>query len=275
MASKRSLPGVQRTDAYLLDPDAVTLVTDEKHKLYDPRVKLTVDENLVLNIMVHGVIEPIVVRTGTEPPEVIDGRQRVKAAREANLRLRAEGKEPVRVLAVRRRGEDSDLFGVLCSANEHRHEDDPVEKARKAQRLLNMGRTNAEVCVTFGWSLSALTHHLRLLDIDASVRSAVSSGDLSVTAASKLGSLPLKEQGPTLEKLQEGGGKPTVKAAAHAAGKTTKPRAPGKVAVRRVVSKLNPNSEMAKWFTWGAEWATGGVTSKEVADAGLVLPEVT
>jgi ParB family transcriptional regulator, chromosome partitioning protein len=194
MASRRSMPGVQRTDAYLLDPHDVALIEDEDHPLYDARVLLPVDENLVRNIMVNGVIKPIVVQTGTDPPVVIDGRQRVKAAREANRRLQKEGKELIRVAAVRRRGEEGDLYGVLVSANAHTQLDGPVEHARKAQKMKNLGKTDEEVCIAFGWSKARLQSYLVLLDVSAPIRKAVEAGQVSVSAAAKLAGMAPKEQ---------------------------------------------------------------------------------
>lgn len=102
-----------RTNAWLFDPEQLKLVTDESHHLYDPRIHLPIDEAMVKNIMVNGVIEPVIIAKEGQDVIVVDGRQRTKNAIEANKRLTAEGKEPVKVTCIIRRGDDASLFGVL------------------------------------------------------------------------------------------------------------------------------------------------------------------
>src|SRR5512137_1971108 len=96
-----------QTFSYL--PEALTLVRDKSHPLYDERVDLPPDEAAVLSIMRHGVIKPITVRKngymngGTAVIEVMDGRSTVIAAAEANRRLLKAGRDPILVPAIIRR----------------------------------------------------------------------------------------------------------------------------------------------------------------------------
>ena len=94
-ASRDALGAKGKTDVYYLDPDEVVLVTDKKSALYDERVENSYNEELVLNMLyapdgetAQGVLEPTIGRRNPETGkvEIIDGRQRTLACREANKR---------------------------------------------------------------------------------------------------------------------------------------------------------------------------------------------
>src|SRR5271166_30696 len=91
-----------KKDLNLFDPENVLLVTDIKSDLYDRRVDDEPTEEMIRNVMHYGVIEPIVVRKNQETgkTEVVAGRMRTKACREANRRLVARGEAPLRIPAV-------------------------------------------------------------------------------------------------------------------------------------------------------------------------------
>lgn len=200
-----------RQDLLQFDPEDIALITDVAHPLYDPRVGLPVDESMVLNIMANGVLEPIGVRRNGEKDgvpviECVYGRQRVKAAREANKRLAKEGKQTIRVPAVIKRGGDGVLFGMLISENEGRQDDSPVDKAKKIARYLEHGRTTKDAAVMFCCSEQSIKDKLALLDLDKSVQKAVETGKIGATlAAHELSKLPREEQKDALDKLVEAG----------------------------------------------------------------------
>jgi ParB family chromosome partitioning protein len=179
MATLHHALDAQRSDVFMLEPEKLTLVTDPAHPLYDPRVHDEPDEALVRNIMVYGVLEPVLIRKNGERVEVIAGRGRVKAALEANRRLTAEGKQPIRVPAIVKRGQDADMFGVLISENECRREDSPLAKSEKALRLINMGKSTAEVAIAFGVKRQSVESWLALGDVAQPVREAVEAGEIS------------------------------------------------------------------------------------------------
>lgn len=217
-----------RLNTFLVDPADLKIITDEKHPLYDPREKLPVDEAMVLSIMSYGVVEPVVVAKDGQDVVVIDGRQRVKNAREANRRLKAQGKELVRVPALVKKAPEGTLFGVMVLTNEHRQDDPPLAKAEKLSRFLAMGRSEAEAAVVFGMKEPEVKNLLKLLDCAKPVQKAVQDGVLSVSAAANLSSLPRTEQADKLEKLlKDAAGKPkgkkhgrvTVREAKKATGK--------------------------------------------------------
>lgn len=197
-------------------PEKLTIVTDEKHPLYDERAMLPVDENLVLNIMALGIIQPVTLRLngkddqGKPIVEVVVGRQRVKACLEANRRLRKEGKEPHRVPAIMKRAEAGTLTGVMISENEHRQSDTPIVRAKKLARYLDTGKTEAEAAVIFGVTVQTVRTMLKVLELHPKVQAAIERNNLPVNVAKELHVLPQEEQPAALEKLVAAG---TVKGA--------------------------------------------------------------
>jgi len=149
----------RRSDCLWLDPDEVQIVTDKNHPLFDSRALLPVDEKLVTNILfeMQGVLEPILVaKDGEGNAIVIDGRQRTKALRSANKKLRAAGAEPLQIPCLLKRGDDNQIYAMSISTNEQRREDTAKEKAVKAARLLNQGYTQAEAGRVFGVSAETI-----------------------------------------------------------------------------------------------------------------------
>jgi ParB family chromosome partitioning protein len=210
-ASRDSLNAKGKRDAYMFDPEDLVLVMDEKSPLYDDRVDLPIDEALVLNIMFapdgvpQGVLEPIngLRNSETGKVEVIDGRQRVKAAREANKRLKKMGMEPVWVPAMLKRANAHSAMGMLISSNEHRQNDTPLGKAKKAQRYIDLGRSEEEIATLFGISKASVKNLLSLLDAPITVQKAVESGKITVSDGYKLAKLDPAEAREKVAELQE------------------------------------------------------------------------
>ena len=204
-AAQREMP--------LFDPEQLTIVTDEKHPLWDERVKMKLDEHLVKSIMFYGVTQPIIVRRNGEDKkgrpiiEVVDGRQRVKACIEANKRLKAKGSVTHRIPATTRTGEDKELMGVMVTTNEIRKGDAMITQAKKAQRLLEAGQTEAEVALSFGVTTATIKNFLQLLQCAKPIQNAVSSGALSADIAKTLGKLPREEQLSAFADLEKQGKK--------------------------------------------------------------------
>lgn len=196
----------KRLNAFAMDPNDLVVIgldTEDgpEHYLWDERVKLPLDEPLARNIMVHGVIHNVTVTKDGDRVLVVAGRQRVRSAREANIRLEREGKATILVPVTVRRGEDADLAGVFVSENENRRPDTPLAKAQKAQRLLNMGRPEEQVAVDMGLKLPHLKQLLKLMELAPEVRKAVNADRLSASAALELHGMPRDKQKAKLDGL--------------------------------------------------------------------------
>ncbi|KVR93303.1 ParB/RepB/Spo0J family partition protein [Burkholderia vietnamiensis] len=192
------------------DPGTLVLVTDPAHPLFDERVHWPVDENMVRNIMFQGVIQPIEVTKDPETGEVqvVTGRQRVKAAREANRRLVDRGEPPVTVPGIVRRIPRVDRASVLSAAiaseNAIRQQETPLSTAAKMARQLRM-RSEADVAVLFGCNVQTVRATVALLDCCEAVQKAVDAGQINVTHARKLAKLEPSEQREKVAELVEAG----------------------------------------------------------------------
>lgn len=194
-----------KKDMLLFDPEELVLVTDEKSDLYDDRVHLEPTAAFVANLEHYGVLEPVIVRknTTTGKTEVVDGRQRVKGLRLANKNLKKRGEDPWRVEAVVKRGDAGTAIGMMISTNEQRLDDTPLNRAKKAARMLERGKTEAEVGIALGCSVSSVKNLIALLDAPAVVRHAVESEKISVTDGYKLSKLGVDEAKKKVERLIE------------------------------------------------------------------------
>src|SRR5580658_9498251 len=194
-ASRDALKAKGKTDVYFFDPVDLVLVKGKDDLLYDARAEESFDEDLVLN-MLHrpdgkpplGVIEPVIVRRNPESGkvEVVAGRRRVLAAREANRRFKSMGLSPIRVPAWIKRLDESSTLAALVSENEHRLADSPLNRAKKLQRYINLGHGEKEAAVLFGVSEATVRNMLLVLDAPAAVRHALEAGKIAATAAYQL-----------------------------------------------------------------------------------------
>lgn len=203
-----------RRDIALFDPEDLIVITDKSHVFYDPRAERPADEKLVASIMASGVLEPIIVRvlsssrSGGEKRdvEVIAGRKRTIANREANKRLKAKGEEPRPIPVIVKRGTDLELFDVFVTENAIREDLTPLERAEIMKRQLELGATYDQLGTSFGLTPPAVRYTLQLLDLHPTVKKAVQQGKIkSVLAAKELSKLPQEEQPEALTKLLESG----------------------------------------------------------------------
>ena len=270
--SRDSLGNLGKIDVPTFDPDDVVLVEEKTSALYDERVDNDYKESLVLNMMFEvdgvplGVIKHLVGRRNTETGkiEIIDGRQRTKAAREVNRRRRKRGLEPIRLPVHVQRANDQRAMSMLISANEHSTEDSPMNRAKKAQRYIDLGRDEKEVAVLLGQSESTVKNLLKLLDAPAAVRNAVDAGKITTSDAYKLAREEPEEAKKRVAELIE-----------HAPRTPGKKRSKNAKKARAIVSggkKKKPNMFEADAKT---EAKAEKKIEKEVAEAIAAWIEVT
>jgi ParB family chromosome partitioning protein len=273
----------RRISTFLFDPDDLIIVgldTNDgpEHPLYDEgRLKEKVPDSMVKNIMRFGVIESISITKVGDKPVVVDGRRRVRAAREAAKRQRAQGEETVKVPCLVKRGDDEELMGILISGNEHRLDDGPIARAMKAQRLKDRGRNLAEIGVYFGVSSTAISNWLAVLDCIAEVKRAVEKGIISMSAAVELSGLSPEEQKAALAKMVAEG-KTTVADAKNkkkaSRGESTT-RAPRKTLVKKVIEAEDAENVLGKDFIRGVLWTIGEMEPRQVKGLTALIDEVS
>lgn len=238
-----------KTNVLTFEPEKLHLVTDKTHPLYDERILLPLEESMILNIMDQGVLEPIIV---WKDPElgltcVVDGRQRVRHTLAANKRLVKEGKLPLLVPAVVKRGSANRMAQAMISANEIRKADTPLVRARKMADALERGHDEKDLALMFGVKVQTVRATLSLLDATQAVKDAVESGTVTVTQARQLSSLPPEEQRGKVKELEE--------ATAGTAGHEKSRRQ------RQVLGEAKPRLKTRKEITKALEGASGEYAS--------------
>jgi ParB family chromosome partitioning protein len=199
----------KKAELKMIDPDDLVIVgldTNDgpDHELYDERALEPLDEALVKNVSVYGVLQPVTVREQGGQLFVVDGRQRVRAARSARNQQSKAGEFEIRVPYTTHGAEGADrqqLTGIMVSANEQRRADEVLVKAAKAARMKALGASLDEVAIAFGRSTVTIRNWLSLLEADDAVLDAVRDGTCAVSAANEIVKYPKEEQAGVLNTL--------------------------------------------------------------------------
>lgn len=192
-----------KSNVLFFEPDALHLVDDPQHPLYDERIHLPLSEPVVLNIMEFGVLEPIIVWKDPESGKtcVVAGRQRVKGAIEANLRRAKAGMEPWLVPGIAKRGSAMQMAKFRDSENEIRQPDTPLGRAKKMQQQMEYGHDESDVALLFGCSVKTVLDTLALLDCTQDVQTALEAGIVTVTQARQLVDMLPEQQREKVKEL--------------------------------------------------------------------------
>lgn len=205
--STKKVVYIEPTNLYIVglddESDESSTITDP---LFDERVGLELDENFVRNIMVYGINTPVLCRDEAGRTVVVDGRQRVRAARQANRRFKDAGEVQLKVPVIIINGSDRRVQGIMISANEQRRDDGVLVKAKKAVRMLDLTGSKDEVCIAFGKTAQTINAWIRLVNAVTEIHDAVEAGTISATAAIELAGLPRGEQVEALTRAIEGAG---------------------------------------------------------------------
>lgn len=149
---------------------------------------------LVGSIREIGVLQPIVVRPGSEPDtyELIMGERRWRATQEVGL---------TSIPAIIRDTEDGDLLRDALLENLHRSALNPLEEAAAYRQLLDdFGCTHEELAVRISRSRPQISNTLRLLRLPPLVQRRVAAGVLSAGHARALLGL---SDGAEIERLAQ------------------------------------------------------------------------
>lgn len=188
----------------LLDPEALTVVTDKKHVLYDPRVDLPLEEAMLQSLDEQGVLQPIRVRENGEKDgrpllEVIFGRRRTRHLCEVNRRRAERGLPPHKMPVTFVHGSDQEMLLLMLAENFQRKDDTPASAAWKVQTAIKLGSTPKEVAGAIGCSEARVNNLLDFLNLHKEVQDAIEAGSLPIGAVQSFASLPREEQPAALQ----------------------------------------------------------------------------
>jgi len=280
MAGTQLLDG-KRESLFRVDPATLTIIgldTEDgsDHPLWDERIKLDLDEAMVLNIMALGVREPVVVvvqgKGESRVAAVVDGRQRVRHAREANARLVKRGEPALQVPVIAEKGmSEQEQMLLSVSLNEIRQDDPVMVKAAKASRMKARGAAFAEIAMSFGVTDQTVALWVNINSLTDVAKRAIADGRITPTAAGQLAGLKPEEQKAALAELlaeaEATGEKPTVdkakdKVRAKKNGDTTTTIAPKRRVLRRVIE--TGTEVLSADFLAGVRFAIGDLNPKTI-----------
>lgn len=192
------------------DPDALNIVIDPKHPLYQRRAHNDPPAWMIQSAIDHGIITPIKIRKGpvidgVQTWDVVVGRMRVKSARAANKIRREQGLMGMTVACEEFRGSDEEAQALIAIENEHRVATDPMTRAETAAQAIKFGASEAKVMNDNVWTRAQLDAHLALLNVSPKVQAAVMEGRLQLAAVPKIAKLTRDDQDVQIDKLAASG----------------------------------------------------------------------
>lgn len=289
--AKTAIPDASRGSVFLVDPDNIVIIgvdTDDgpEHELYQEGLKRPLDQAMVASVIEHGVLEAISVRKNGSFVEAVTGRHRTLWARAANEKLASAGGEPRLVPCIVKRLDTKTAGLQMVVENEHRKQpDDPIVRARHAQRMITNGHDTKSAARAFNVSPQAISQRLKLLDLAAPVQKMLEAGQLSASAASTLAPLEHKVQVERAKELVAAGGgvaeaqrvvraerAPKTNGAAPVEGATV---APNKVLLRKVVAHENFKTMLDADTQNAIRWAAGEGPASRIAGLTALIKAVT
>ena len=157
---------------------------------------------LVASVRRYGVVTPVIlVDTGDgQGRQLVDGRRRVLAAKEAGL-------THVEAVTYSFNREDARTFPaelLTLTLNELRRPN-PVAEAEAIRRLLDRGAPLRDICRATGMSPARVKQRMRLLNLAAPLAQALSQGEITVGTAEAAAKLSSTEQRALADRLAERG----------------------------------------------------------------------
>jgi len=152
---------------------------------YQPRGQFDDEkmQELVESVRVHGVLQPVVVRSrGDGNYELVAGERRLRAAKAAGL---------ARIPVVVRELTDEQVIEVALVENLQREDINPIDAAIAYKRLTDeFGLSQEDVAFGMGKSRSAVANTMRLLALPEPVKEELRSGRISEGHARAILSVP-------------------------------------------------------------------------------------
>ena len=259
----------QRKTVFMMDPSDVVIIgidTDDgpEHPLWDNRIKLEVPVEFVDNVAMEGVLQTIDVAKIGESAVVVNGRQRVRAARVANETLKSLGQELIKVPVMVVQSDEKVTVRKGMSANAHSRPDSPLDQARRIQKLLAHGGTKKEAMVAIGAkTVQTVEDRLRLLELPSHIQDRIDSGEISATQA--LDALRSGDITPAMAPDKKRKSSKELKPR-----RVGRPAGPTKPTVQRVIEA--GEGRLPSSFMLALRWVCGEISAEE-AHVDALLPK--
>lgn len=189
---------------FSFDPESVFIPglddhCDETHPLYDPGVHVPLDKEQVANVKRDGIHQEILITPyladGVWVPAVLDGRHRTRWLRRAN-QLRATAGEEKLTIDCRNAtdGEIASAVAVKHAANFVRANRHPAARAHACAELHKLGRSNKEIAIDLGVSVSTVENFMAFENAVPEVKKAFEAGKIPVAGVYKIAKLKPEKQ---------------------------------------------------------------------------------
>lgn len=282
--NKKAIDAKRGVNTFAVDPGQLVIVgRDTKHKrgehpLWQDRALEDPDEALVQDMMARGFTSVIDVRKDGPRLEVVAGRRRVIAAREANRRLGGDG-AAVMVQCKVFRGSNSDAALWVLGENANRKDLSPLQMAYDLQNCINFGASDDEAARACGKTPGYMRQLLSLLDLGAEAQKAVVDGLIAPSSAFSLASLTRDEQKVEVEKIAAGEYKPTraaIEGAVKAvrSGEATVTLAPNKTLLRKLIAHEDAERVFGEDGLLALRWVVGDAKPRTIAGLSDLIRKV-
>jgi ParB family transcriptional regulator, chromosome partitioning protein len=184
-------------------PPAAVALTALAHNPYNPREELTDVEETAESLRVRGQLQPVAVvrraafiavhpdqepAIGSAEYVVIDGNRRLAAAPLAGLaELRIDVNDDLATSSA-------DILESALIANIHRVDVPPLDQAKAIQQLVETHGSQGQVAKRLGKTAAWVSQRLALLGLTDELQEKVTTGELKVESARRIGRMPKKEQ---------------------------------------------------------------------------------
>lgn len=261
-------------------PPAAVALAALAHNPFNPREELTDLEETAESLLVRGQLQPVAVvrRTaflavhpdqetaiGAAEYVVIDGNRRLAAAVMAGLEeLRIDVNDDLAATAA-------DIVESALIANIHRVDVAPLDQANAIQQLVEVHGSQGQVAKRLGKTPAWVSQRLALLGLTADLQEKVTSGELKVEPARRIGRMPKAEQAAAAAQTinavktprQRTSGKPSRAPADQDTVNAVNTPAAAEVAT----VEASASASKAPKGTPAAEFVVAGSSAQEVVDA--------
>jgi ParB family chromosome partitioning protein len=157
------------------DGEEVSVIRLEaiKPNPYQPRVvhDEEAEKELSESIRIHGLLQPIVVRSADKGYEIVAGERRWRAAKRAGM---------IEIPCIRRKAGDEEMLALALVENLQRRDLNPIEKGKAFKDMADrLSITQEEVARRIGMSRAGVANFLRLLSLPEDIQQGVSRGTIT------------------------------------------------------------------------------------------------
>lgn len=147
-------------------------------------------EELKQSILLHGILQPIIVRKSIKGYEIVVGERRFRAAKEAKLET---------VPVVVRELNEQQMMELAVLENLQREDLTPIEEGTAYQMLMQkLEMTQEQLAKRLGKSRPHIANLVRLLSLPPKIQDLISAGDISMGHGRALLGLRKKENLPVV-----------------------------------------------------------------------------